>query len=213
MRRTLLAAALLLAAHSGAARAQQNLYRFELTPTASYNWGGSLDASDSELFAADLEVEDDAAFGVTFDIPLSSNIQLELLASRQSSRLTVGDGLFAGSAELADIDVTYYHAGILWQWGDRRVSPFFTMSAGIATLDPDFAGASPEERFSVSLGGGVKVFVAEHIGFRFEGRGFFTDLGGSDDWNDYYDCHGYDDDCNGNEFAQGQASAGLILAW
>lgn len=211
MRRTLLAAVLLLAAVVPAASAQQGLYRFEITPTASYNWGGSLDATDSELFAADLEVEDGEAFGVTFDIPLSSHMQLELLASRQSSQLRLDDGLFYGSREFADIDVTYYHVGVLWQWGDRRVSPFFTMSAGVANIDPDLPGAADEDRFSLSIGGGVKVFFSENVGLRFEGRGFFSDLGGSDDWNDDYHCH-YDD-CNQNEFAQGQASIGLILAF
>ena len=213
MRRTLLAAALLAAALTPAVRAQQGLYRFELTPTVSYRWGGSLDAADSELFAADLEVEDSDAYGVTFDIPLSSNVQLELLANRQASALRLDDGLFFGSAEIADIDVSYYHVGLLWQWGDRRVSPFFTASAGVAVLDPDLPGTSAEERFSLSLGGGVKVFFSENVGLRFEGRGFFSELGGSDDWDDRYDCHGHDDDCYGNEFAQGQASLGLILAW
>lgn len=212
MRRTLLAAALLLAAAAApAAHAQQGLYRFELTPTASYTWGGSLDASDSEFFAADLEVEDSAAYGVTLDIPLSSSFQLELLASRQSSELGLDGGLFYGSDGFADIDVSYYHVGVLWQWGDRRVSPFFTMSAGVTNLNPDLPGASSEDRFSLSLGGGVKVFFSENVGLRLEGRGFFTDLGGSDEWNDDYNC--WNDDCYGNEFSQGQASVGLILAW
>ena len=214
MRKPLLAAALALAVVP-AVRADHTAARFELTPTFSYRFGGSLDATENELFDTDLEVEDSEAYGVTFDIPISEVFQIELLASRQSGELQFDDGLFEGSPTFADIDVTYYHVGVLWQWGNRRVSPFFTMSLGVATLDPDFPGASEENRFSGSLGGGVKIFFSENVGLRFEGRGFWSDLGSYDDDNDFH-CHDYDDyndSCYGNEFTQGQASVGLILAW
>jgi hypothetical protein len=62
----------------------------------------------------------------------------------------------------------------------------------------------------MSLGGGVKIFFNEHVGMRFEGRGYFTVI---DDYDsgcyDYCDCcdYGY------NDTLAGIASAGLILAW
>ena len=65
----------------------------------------------------------------------------------------------------------------------------------------------------LSRGGGVKVFFNEHVGLRFEGRGFFTVI-------DDYDSGCYDDCCgcydyyeDGETLSQGQASAGLIFAW
>jgi opacity protein-like surface antigen len=207
--RTIVSCAAALVCATAAAHAQPDLYRFELTPTVSYRFGGTIEADESDLFAVDLEVEDDAAYGVALDIPLSSNLQLELLANRQESRLRFEDDLFGTSPEVADIDVSYYHVGLLWQWGDRRVTPFFVASVGATNLDPDLPGASDEDRFSVSLGGGVKVFVSENVGFRFEGRGFATELG-DDDWDEDR-CH--HDDCYDDEFAQGQASLGLIVAW
>ena len=214
MKRAILAAAVLLMALPHAARAQHGLYRFEFTPTASYRFGGTLDGRETELFDADLDVEDSEAWGVTFDIPLGSAIQLELLASHQSSRLQFDDGFFSGDLEFADIDVAYYHVGILWQWGNGQIQPFFVASAGVANLDPDIPGASSESRFSASLGGGVKIFFSRNVGMRLEGRGFWSDLGSNDDRDhDHHDCGYYDDSCYGNEFAQGQASVGLILAW
>jgi Outer membrane protein beta-barrel domain len=212
MRHPILAAALLVALVPAGARAQRDLYRFELTPTVSYRFGGTLSGSDSPLFNTDLKVDDSAAYGVTFDIPLSSRIQLELLANRQSSQLRFDNGLFGGSSGVADIDVTYYHVGMLWQWGNDRITPFFTASLGVGNIDPKVPGASAENRFSGSLGGGVKVLFSDSVGLRFEGRGFFSDLGSNNSHHDH-GCDYYSDSCYGNDFSQGQASIGLILAW
>ena len=183
--------------------------RFEITPTASYNFGGTIDAEDSVLFDFDLEAEDSEAFGVTFDIPVASWAQIELLASRQSTEVGFDRGIFAGSEGVADFDVSYYHVGGLFSFGSGQIHPFFVLSLGVAELDPDFPGASSETRFSGSFGGGVKIFFNQHVGIRLEGRGFWTTLDDYDD--DYYD---YDCGCGyGSEFTQGQASAGVIFAF
>jgi hypothetical protein len=189
--------------------------RFELTPTASYNFGGSIDGEDTDFFDVDLEAEDSQAFGLTFGIPLSPWAQIEILASRQSTELQFDEGLFGGDFDVADFDVAYYHVGGLFTWGSGQIHPFVVASLGVTQLDPDVAGASSESRFSASIGGGVKIFFNDHVGIRLEGRGFWTAL---DDFeNDYdYCCDGFDCDCDydyDSEFTQTQASAGLILAW
>lgn len=207
MRRTLFALA--LAALAAPALAD-GAYRFELTPQVQYRFGGTLSGEDSAISSVDLDVNDGEGFGVTFDIPLSRSLQLELLASRQATELRFDEGLFGGTADVADIDITYLHAGILFQGGNRDVSPFFVASAGATRLDPDVPGADSETRFSVSLGGGVKVFFNEHVGMRFEGRGFWTAVGDNNNQCDRYSCW---DDYNDNDLTQGVASAGLIVAW
>ncbi|MCC7061113.1 MAG: outer membrane beta-barrel protein [Burkholderiaceae bacterium] len=203
------------AAFAQAADSPSNAYtrgRFELTPTFSYNFGGTLSAEDSDLFDFDLEADDSEAYGVTFGIPLSPWAQIELLASRQQTQLAYDEGLFGGVRGLADFDVTYYHVGGLFQWGNGQIHPFLVASLGVANLNPDVPGARAENKFSGSLGGGVKIFFTDNIGLRLEGRGFWTLLDGNND--DYY----WDDGCYcdygySNTFDQGQASAGLIIAW
>jgi hypothetical protein len=136
---------------------------------------------------------------------------LELLASQQSTELRFDQGLFGGDADIADLDVTYFHVGMLVQGDNPEVTPFFVASAGATRLDPDVPGADTESRFSVSLGGGVKVFFSRNIGLRFEGRGFWTAIDDSDD--DFCD-RGCDwDDYDNDDLTQGQASLGLIFAW
>lgn len=178
----------------------------ELTPFVAYRGGGTLDASLSSQFRDDLDVEDGEAYGVTLGIPLGRSFQLELLASRQDSQLEVDRGIFDPERAVADVTVDYYHVGMLWQWPAGDVVPFFVLSGGITSLEPDFLSSDDETRPSLSMGGGVKVFVNDHLGFRFEGRGFFTDL----EENDRDDrCCRYDDD--DDDFTQGEARVGVIL--
>lgn len=208
MRLTSLALGLALAAAPALA---QGGYRFELTPQLQYRFGGTIAGENNFISNADLDLESSAGYGVTFDIPLSSHIQLELLASQQPTELRFDEGVFGPNQTVADIDVTYYHVGILFQGSGSSVVPYFVASAGGTHLNPDIPGASSEDRFSVSLGGGVKVFFTENIGMRFEGRGFWTalDSGSRSDcrrncyWDDYYR----------EDLSQGMASAGLIFAW
>ncbi|HNU83338.1 MAG TPA: hypothetical protein PKO05_07900, partial [Thermoanaerobaculia bacterium] len=209
--RTLVPLVLALCATTAAfAQPPASGYRFELTPTVSWRFGGELDGRDLAFVRADLEADDSAAYGLTLDIPLSRSLQLELLAHRQRTDLGFDEGLFGPDLRFAKMDVSYYHVGVLFQGHSGRVSPFFVLSGGIGVLDPKLPGARSETRASVSLGGGVKVFFddAEHIGLRFEGRGFWTDIGDDYGWDCGYHGHyrrcDYDDD-----FSQGQVSLGL----
>lgn len=188
----------------------QSFSRFELTPTVSYNFGGTLSGDDGDFFQFDLDAKSSPAYGLTFDIPLAPWVQLELLASRQQTELQFDSGIFAPNETVADLDVSYYHVGGLFQWGSGQVHPFVVASLGTTRFDADVPGSNAEYRFSASCGGGVKVFFNEHIGMRFEGRGFWTAVDDSDDYCDYYSCW---DDYNDNDLTQGVASAGLIFAW
>jgi opacity protein-like surface antigen len=181
--------------------------KVELTPYAAYRFGGEIDEDDDYFRDFDeTDIEESGAYGVTLDVPLNGGFSLELLVSRQESEAQIDEGLFEPSVELGDIDVTYGHVGILYEWRLGHLVPFVVGSAGGTLLEPSFPGADDETRFSLGLGGGVKVFLSEHVGLRFEGRGFWTDVDEDDD--DYYE---YGD--GGDVLFQGEASIGLILAW
>ena len=182
-------------------------HRFELTPMVGYQWGGKLSSQDTTIFDEDVEAEDSQVYGVTFDIPLSSDFQIELLASRQPTEFRFDEELFGPSHRVADVDISYYHVGFLWQGGRGQVDPFFVVSVGGTTIDLQVPGATDETRFSASLGGGAKIFFSRNVGLRLEGRGFWTAIRDSD--NDYWDRH-YSND---NDFYQGMAAIGLIIAF
>lgn len=181
---------------------------FELTPFVGYTWGGTIFADQTFVFGQDVDVSPSANFGANFGIPLGdSGMKLELMANRQSSELETGSGLFEPDQEVADIDVTYLHAGLQIPFArSRNATPYVIVSAGLADLDPQIQGVGSEQRFSASAGVGVKVPMSNMLSFRFEGRGYYTSLEQDSDCRvcDYF----YNED-----FYQGQVNAGLVFSF
>ena len=181
---------------------------FELTPSVGYRWGGTIFADQAFVFGEDVEVAPSASLGVSFGIPLGGlGMKLELMANRQSSELETESGLFEPENRVADIDVTYLHAGLQIPFSrSRNAVPYAVISAGIANLDPDLAGISAENRFSASAGVGVKVPMSRALSLRVEGRGYYVTLEDEDDCRicDYY----YNKD-----FYQGEVNVGLVISF
>lgn len=180
--------------------------RFELTPSVGYRFVGDVDVQRrSGFFNNNVDVDEGDSYGIFFDVPLSSSLQLELIGNRQQTKFVQKGDLLTPTVDLADVDITYLQAGILFQGGEGQVNPFVSATLGGTRLDVKQPLLNDETRFSATLGAGVKVFVSENIGFRFEGRAYWTDLGSGDrDRRDY----NYD-----NALYQYDVSAGLILAW
>jgi Outer membrane protein beta-barrel domain len=203
MRRALFGLTLLLL--PAASHAQSG--RFELTPMAGYRLEGDFDARRSDAFDPrfNVKVDESAVYGGRFDIPLSPNWQLEILANRQQARFVSDRGLFTSPAILGDVDLTTVQAGFLLQWGEGQVNPFIAAAAGLTRIDPKFDALSSDDRFSVSLGGGVKIFFSPHVGLRLEARGYWTDLDTENQGRDLFDTD--------SSLSQGEGSAGLIVAF
>jgi len=183
----------------------------EISPFFAYRWDGDIDWAD-DVFDDNVETDGGEAYGLRVDIPINRSLQVELLASRQPSELVARGGLFQPDHRISDVDIDYYHVGLVWQWGLGQLQPFVVASAGIGRLVPDAPGLEAEERASASLGGGVKLFLGQHLGFRFEGRGFWTDLEGEGSFDS---CGRHRDNCyrTDNALVQGEASVGLVLAF
>lgn len=181
--------------------------RFELTPVAGYRLEGDFDTSNTTAFDPNLNVKVDESpvYGVILDIPLSPTWQIELLANRQSTEFVADRGLLTQTSTLGDVELTTFQAGLLYSWGAGQVNPFVAAAAGVTRIDPQFSNLSTDDRFSASLGGGVKVFFAENIGLRLEARGYWTDLD--------TDKRSRRRDRSDEGLVQGEGSVGLIIAF
>ena len=197
---------ILALAAAPAARSQEDRGA-ELTPYAAYRFGGEIDDGGEVFRTDDPDIEESEAFGLILDVPLRGGFMIELLLSHQETEAEIDDGLFEPSLGLGDVSVTYGHVGILYGWPIGHVEPFVVGSLGATLLDPDVPGSDEETRFSVGFGGGLKLFPTDHGGLRLEARGFWTDLGDDDDFDDRFD---RDD---GSSLYQGEVSVGLILRW
>jgi opacity protein-like surface antigen len=181
---------------------------FELTPFVGFRWGGTIFANNSFLFGEDVNVAPSANFGATFGMPLGdTGMKLQLMANRQSSELETESGLFEPENRVADIDVTYLHAGLEIPFArSRNATPYFVVSGGLANLDPQVLGVSAENRFSASAGLGVKIPMNEVMSVRLEGRGYYVALEEESDCTicDYF----YNED-----FYQGEVNMGLVFSF
>ncbi|HEX8253791.1 MAG TPA: outer membrane beta-barrel protein [Thermoanaerobaculia bacterium] len=181
---------------------------FELTPFVGYRWGGTIFADQTFIFGEDVNVAPSANLGVNFALPLGdTGLKLELMANRQSSELETEGGLFEPENEVADIDLTYLHAGLQIPFAQsRNASPYFIVSGGLAMFDPQVSGVSSENRFSASAGLGVKIPMSEMLSVRLEGRGYYAALEEDDDCTfcDYF----YNED-----FFQGEVNLGLTFSF
>lgn len=143
----------------------------EVTPLVGYTFGGSFEETYS---GTDLDLDEGVSLGAAIDFPLGQGRQVELYYSRQPTELQA-DGPLLSEEALFDLDVHYIHIGGTYTWHDEGpVRPFVAGTLGVTHLDPEPSGLDSRTRFSLGLGGGARVFATEHIGLRFEGRGFVT---------------------------------------
>lgn len=189
----------------------------EITPTIGYRWGGEISNGETDLLPYDVDVDEGESFGLMLNFPLTRGLQLELFHDRQSTRLVREHGLFETADDWADVDIDYTHIGVLYQWHTRTVLPYVAGSAGIGHIAPDIAGARSEDRFSMSLGGGIKIPISDHFAVRLDARQFFTavdtyDGDWDDDWDDDDD-HDHRDDDDFEDLSQGQVKLGFVFSF
>ena len=151
---------------------------FELTPFLGYRYGGTIFADQTSVFNEDVSVGSHLNYGVNFGIPIANGWKVELSVDRQDTNFTEGGGsLFSPSGNIAGFHVTYYQGALVIPFAiSRQATPYVTVGAGLANLDPDIRGVSADNRFAASAGIGVKVPINRNAGIRLEERGFFTSM-------------------------------------
>lgn len=204
-------AAILLAALAAAAPARGQ--SVELTPYAGYRFGGDFEVRGSFAdfdFETGLEIDDGSSYGLILDIGLTANVQLELLWGRQESQLLADPGFLDPTEPILDLDLDHYHGGVLFQWGRGQVKPFLDFTLGATRFSPTSGLFDDETRFSVGLGGGVKVLLSEHLGVRFDGRYISTLIHEDDEL--FCDPFGFCFEESVSEYMeQGEVRGGLII--
>ncbi len=179
MRRSILSLLLLLLAPA-ASWAQNGI---EITPTGGYRLSGVLTAVDRDGFLedTDVEVDESEVFGLIVDIPFGqSGFALEFLANRQKSAFSIDPGIFSPRENLGDLTLSYLQVGFAYEWGQEgQVRPYFAFAGGLARFDPESEILESEDRLSASIGVGAKIFFNQNFGLRLEGRGYWADLDGN----------------------------------
>src|SRR5262245_57918908 len=123
----------------------------EVTPLAGYGFGGDLFELVTEQ---PVDLDGAVAAGVVVDVPLGAALQSGGFFSHQQADVFVGMAP-VGRATVWTVAVDHLQAGGLQELGSGQIRPFLT---GMLVLTRYAAEADSEIRFSLSAGGGVKVF-------------------------------------------------------
>jgi opacity protein-like surface antigen len=215
-RALIVSAAAILAASSLFAQVRQNTV--ELSPFAGYLFGGRFARGSNALFNTRVDVDDHATYGVRLGFNVTSNFELELQGSRTETSFVTPEGgqIFGpGRQRLGDLDIDYLLGYMTFNFGHRRAIPYVTLGAGIARLDPKVPAISSdrENRFTGSIGAGVKTFFTPNFGLRFDGRYYATSLSDSNDHDRNHDCGAFDNCDNRKWLNNGEVSGGLLFAF
>ena len=155
--------------HFTPAAAQEENFKFEITPFMAYRVGGSFDEEDGD---GRVELNDTNAQGIMFNIKSNPNGQYELLYSRQSTDART-EGFLINDPTI-DLDVETFHFGGTYLFDGENTRPFLALTMGLTQLDPGLTDSNSESFFSASLGGGVQLNATKRLGIRLEARAFMT---------------------------------------
>src|SRR5262249_25873320 len=185
--------AAMLSCSALAQRAPAELTRFELTPFVGYQW-----ITDVSTAYGHISTDSAPTYGGIIDVTVQPGLQAELfyLYSPTQSRFN-SDSLNLTSSLPFDVKIHYIQLGAVKRIPLRPVEPFFGGTIGVAVFSPSNAvltdgttlSLSDTWRFGLSLGGGVKVWLARQIGIRLQARlmmpvffssaGFYAGTGGA----------------------------------
>jgi hypothetical protein len=151
------------------AQAQEESYKFELTPFAGFSTGGDFEDLTT---TAKLSLDDSSSFGVILNIDEAVNTQWEILYSLQATEADT-TGLPISGAPL-DIDVHYIQGGGTYLFPGEAARPFLAATVGAAHFAPGLSGVDSETFFAFSIGTGLQIRPNARFGIRLEARGYGT---------------------------------------
>ena len=166
---SLLAGLLVMLVLPAGASAQDDPFRFELTPYGAYRFGGDFDDTTAN---ATIDLDDAASFGIIFNAVDSANTQWEVIYSQQK---TDADTSNAG-IPVPELDVTlhYLQGGGTYHGRGELVRPFLAATVGGTYIDVGTSGYESDAYFSFSFGLGLQIRPNERFGIRLEGRAWGT---------------------------------------
>lgn len=152
----------------GNATKSGNSLRIEITPQAGYFLGGSV-----KFYEGKLKIQNQASFGVTVGMELSKGVMLEFNYTGMSSTADWRPNFNYENqypSRSFGMNVNYFTLGGVREIPiSEQLVGFGKMGIGAAYFNSTANDVSDLWRFAVSLGGGLKVYLSDRIGLRFQG--------------------------------------------
>lgn len=140
--------------------------RFEISPYTGFMLGGRVN-----YYQGYFKIEDGQNWGVILDVNVSYEQQVELSYSRLSTSM-VKHSYTDVEKVINTLIVDYIQLGSLREFeiNNDAFRPFFVGTLGVTVFTPKDGSYTQTTNFSITLGGGVKIFPTEHFGIRLQAR-------------------------------------------
>jgi len=175
-----------------------------LTPFAGFRISDSL---EDDVTEEAIDLDETSSFGFILSMKRDRMSSYDLLFSRQETDLLANNVL----PNNIGVRIDYIHLGGTVDYEADGLYPFATGGLGITRFSATDQDLSTETKFSMALGGGLKVPLSENVGLRFEGRVYGTVINGD---TEILCINGA---CiaefNGSLFLQFEANLGLSIAF
>jgi hypothetical protein len=138
----------------------------EIAPFIGYRFGGSVGDSSS---AARYGIDGVRSEGVTISVPVHRDRTVELLFSRQNTGVAVAG--FPDTKRYA-LTIDHWMVGAVGEFPGHsgRVGPFVAAYLGLTQIQNSNGYTTSNTYPTAALGGGLKLDIARHVGFRFDAR-------------------------------------------
>jgi hypothetical protein len=207
--------ALLLAPQVQAQLTEVPEKRFELTPLAGYQWGGSIDTrGGGSVPQGTLQLKDSFTWGLVLSTLARMGTAVEITYLRQDTDIEFDPAGAGATTNLGGFAVNYIQIGGRQEFGrGGQLRPFVSGSLGLGIMDPKEGGLDATTRFSWSVGGGAKyMFANERTGIRADVKLWATPVpsGEIGVWCGFYSCVA----AEGTDWVtQGQVTGGIVVAF
>lgn len=162
---------------------------FEFSGAVGYQFGGAVDESEKDqgddVVKDGLGIKASAAFGLYASYWVAPKVRCELSFDYQPTYMNYHHS-DETITKMADMSVSYYQLGFLYDWSKENIRPFAGFSAGLA--DFSLAGDyKAERRLVVSPILGVKIVAGPHFAFRLQTRVLMSNMPAGDIFCDTVD--------------------------
>jgi opacity protein-like surface antigen len=179
--------------------------KVEIIPMVGYQSGSTV-----EIRGGKLNFEGSQNIGIFVDLNIWTGAQLELLWTRQDTKVTLSDSSGAHVADLFDAAIDYLQVGAQLGAKKGRAFTFTCVGLGLSHFNPKGVDVADSWKFSVSVGIGSEIYVTERLGMRIHGRLLPTFLSaGSDIFCDDERCYSK---VESGALLQWDVALGLIIA-
>jgi len=178
---------------------------FEITPQYGYQIG-----SKYNYYSGYVKLSSSDQYGFTASIDTGNDIAVEFFLAQQNTDVRIKDRNFLQETFLTDVTVNHYQLGAIYTFGDNDdFLPFFGMSLGWSTFNPEEKIYDSSTKFTIGMSGGLKYFFSDHIGIRLQ-----TQLLMPIEWGGvYFSSGGGAGVAAGGTLLQLNFSGGLIFAF